>query len=132
MHIFDLTRILRRGRRHEAGHGESVFVSVGITGSNVGKAGSCRAHWFGQFYYCGKKVALLFAAIDLLLRAALWGPFRYAGPAVRTQDRCATGFQLGLCPLWVMCGRRLIGKSSFDVDAALVGCGHVSGLFARR
>src|SRR4030095_9813065 len=30
-HIFDLTRILRRGCRHEAGHGESVFVSVGIT-----------------------------------------------------------------------------------------------------
>jgi hypothetical protein len=32
----------------------------------------------------------------------------------------------------VMCGRRLIGKNSFDVDAALVGCGHVSGLFVRR
>jgi transposase len=32
MHIFDLTRILRRGCRHEAGHGESVFVSVGIKG----------------------------------------------------------------------------------------------------
>jgi hypothetical protein len=32
MHIFDLTRILRRGCRHEAGHGESVFVSVGISG----------------------------------------------------------------------------------------------------
>jgi hypothetical protein len=31
MHIFDLIRILRRGCRHEAGHGESVFVSVGIT-----------------------------------------------------------------------------------------------------
>jgi len=31
-----------------------------------------------------------------------------------------------------MCGRRLIGKNSFDVDAALVGCGHVSGLFVRR
>jgi hypothetical protein len=31
MHIFDLTRILRRGCRHEAGHGESVFVSVGIS-----------------------------------------------------------------------------------------------------
>src|SRR5215831_14839168 len=30
MHIFDLTRILRRGCRHEAGHGESVFVSVSI------------------------------------------------------------------------------------------------------
>jgi hypothetical protein len=26
-----------------------------------------------------------------------------------------------------MCGRRLIDKSFFDVDAALVGCGHVSG-----
>jgi len=38
---------------------------------------ACRAHWFGQFYYCGKKVALLFAAIDLLLRAAL--SFRGAG-----------------------------------------------------
>jgi hypothetical protein len=35
-------------------------------------------------------------------------------------------------PLWVMCGRRLIGKSYFDIDAALVGCGHVSGLFVRR
>jgi hypothetical protein len=31
MHIFDLTRILRRGCRHQAGHRESVFVSVGIT-----------------------------------------------------------------------------------------------------
>jgi hypothetical protein len=30
MHIFDLTRILRRGCQHQAGHGESVFVSVGI------------------------------------------------------------------------------------------------------
>jgi hypothetical protein len=30
MHIFDLTRILRRGCRHQAGHRESVFVSVGI------------------------------------------------------------------------------------------------------
>ena len=29
-----------------------------------------------------------------------------------------------------MCGRRL-GKSIFDVAAALVGCGHVSGLFVR-
>src|SRR6516164_136488 len=36
-----------------------------------------RSCWFGQFYYCGKKVALLFAAIDLLLRAAL--SFRGAG-----------------------------------------------------
>ena len=35
-------------------------------------------------------------------------------------------------PLWVMCGRRLIDKSFFDVDAALVGCGHVSGLLMRR
>jgi len=40
---------------------------------------ACRAHWFGQFYYCGKKVALLFAAIDLLLRAALEGSFRGEG-----------------------------------------------------
>ena len=31
-----------------------------------------------------------------------------------------------------MCGRRLIGKSFFDVDAALVGCGHVSGLLMRH
>jgi hypothetical protein len=30
MHIFDLTRILRRGCRHEAGHVESVFVSISI------------------------------------------------------------------------------------------------------
>jgi hypothetical protein len=30
MHIFDLTRILSRGCRHQAGGGESVFVSVGI------------------------------------------------------------------------------------------------------
>jgi hypothetical protein len=35
MHIFDLTRILRRGWRHEAGHGESVFVSVGINSPGV-------------------------------------------------------------------------------------------------
>jgi hypothetical protein len=34
--------------------------------------------------------------------------------------------------LWVMCGRRRIDKSFFDVDAALVGCGHVSGLLMRR
>jgi hypothetical protein len=25
------------------------------------------------------------------------------------------------CPLWVMCGRRPIGKNFFDVGAALVG-----------
>src|SRR5262249_34060772 len=31
-----------------------------------------------------------------------------------------------------MCGRRLIGKSFLDVDAVLVGCSHVSGLFVRR
>jgi hypothetical protein len=31
-----------------------------------------------------------------------------------------------------MCGRRLIGKSYFDVDAALVGCGPVSGLLMRH
>jgi hypothetical protein len=31
----------------------------------------------------------------------------------------------------LMCGRRLIGKSFFDADAALVGCGHVSGLLIR-
>ena len=35
------------------------------------------------------------------------------------------------CPLWVTCGRRH-GKSFFDVAAALVGCGHVSGLLMRR
>jgi hypothetical protein len=35
------------------------------------------------------------------------------------------------CPLWVTCGRRL-GKDFFDVVAALVGCGHVSGLLMRR
>jgi len=32
---------------------------------------------------------------------------------------------------WVTCGRRH-GKSFFDVSAALVGCGHVSGLLMRR
>jgi hypothetical protein len=37
-HIFDLTRILRRGCRHEAGHGESVFVSVGIRERLIGCA----------------------------------------------------------------------------------------------
>jgi hypothetical protein len=31
-----------------------------------------------------------------------------------------------------MCGRRLIDKSFFDIDAALVGCGHVSGLLMRH
>src|SRR5262249_12428621 len=40
---------------------------------------ACRPHWFGQFYYCGKTVALLFAAIDLLLRAATQGSFRGEG-----------------------------------------------------
>jgi hypothetical protein len=34
-------------------------------------------------------------------------------------------------PLWVTCGRRH-GKSFFDVGAALVGCGHVSGLLMRQ
>jgi hypothetical protein len=38
----------------------------------------------------------------------------------------------GEVTLWVMCGRRLISKSFFNVAAALVGCGHVSGLFVRR
>ena len=33
--------------------------------------------------------------------------------------------------LWVTCGRRH-GKSFFDVFAALVGCGHVSGLLMRQ
>jgi hypothetical protein len=32
---------------------------------------------------------------------------------------------------WVTCGRRP-GKSYFDADAALVGCGHVSGLLMRQ
>jgi hypothetical protein len=32
---------------------------------------------------------------------------------------------------WVTCGRRH-GKSFFDVVAALVGCGHVSGLLMRQ
>jgi hypothetical protein len=36
MHIFDLTRILRRGCRHQAGHRESVFVSVGISAWRAG------------------------------------------------------------------------------------------------
>jgi hypothetical protein len=31
-----------------------------------------------------------------------------------------------------MCGRRLIGKNYFGVDAALVGCVHLSGLLVRR
>ena len=34
-------------------------------------------------------------------------------------------------PNWVTCGRRH-GKSFFYVSAALVGCGHVSGLLMRR
>src|SRR5215831_356796 len=42
---------------------------------------------------------------------------------------CTARFQPPPCPLWVMWGRRLIGKSFLDVDAALVECGHVSGLF---
>ena len=33
--------------------------------------------------------------------------------------------------MWVMCGQRP-GKSFFDVGAALVGCGHVSGLLMRQ
>jgi hypothetical protein len=35
------------------------------------------------------------------------------------------------CPLWVTCGRRL-GKNFLTLPAALVGCGHVSGLLMRR
>jgi hypothetical protein len=35
------------------------------------------------------------------------------------------------CPLWVTCGQRH-GKIFFDVAAALVGCGHVSGLLMRQ
>ena len=35
------------------------------------------------------------------------------------------------CRIWVTCGRRP-GKSFFDVCAALVGCGHVSGLLMRQ
>jgi hypothetical protein len=46
-----------------------------------------------------------------------------------THDRT---FETGLLsPLWVTCGRHR-GKSFFDVAAALVGCGHVSGLLMRR
>ena len=37
----------------------------------------------------------------------------------------------GSSPLWVTCGRRR-GKELSEVAAALVGCGHVSGLFVRR
>ena len=44
----------------------------------------------------------------------------------------ATGrCRVARCPLWVTCGRRP-GKSFFDVGAALVGCGHVSGLLMRQ
>ena len=43
---------------------------------------------------------------------------------------CGTANLTAQCLLWVMCGRRL-GKSIFDAAAALVGCGHVSGLFMR-
>jgi hypothetical protein len=35
------------------------------------------------------------------------------------------------CRLWVTCGRRP-GKRFSDISAALVGCGHVSGLLMRR
>src|SRR5262249_22739945 len=51
---------------------------------------------------------------------------------VRARGCCTAGLQSDLCPLWVMCGRRLIDKSFFEHDAALVGCGHVSGLLMRH
>ena len=42
-----------------------------------------------------------------------------------------TAFDDRKVSLWVTCGRRP-GKSNFDADAALVGCGHVSGLLMRQ
>jgi hypothetical protein len=45
---------------------------------------------------------------------------------------CITANLAANWSLRVMCGRRLIDKSFFDIDAALVGCGHVSGLLMRH
>ena len=39
---------------------------------------------------------------------------------------------IGSCPLWVTCGRRPGKDGHCDVRAALVGCGHVSGLLMRQ
>jgi hypothetical protein len=47
------------------------------------------------------------------------------------QQRWAQRHPCHRLPLWVTCGRRP-GKSFFDVGAALVGCGHVSGLLMRQ
>ena len=52
-----------------------------------------------------------------------WLTFRRFGLATK----CSSPVGAAGCPLWVTCGRRR-GKSFFDVGAALVGCGHVSGL----
>ena len=70
-------------------------------GSSKGKAGLPRPQ-VGRNRFrqpslsYGKKAVLLFAAIDLLLRAAPWGSFRCAGPVLWTKDRCAAGFQFSL------------------------------------
>ena len=72
------------------------------------------------------------ALLLLMLEAALRTSFHHQ-PEAQHPFSSAIHKRAGRLPhLWVMCGRRLIGKSSFDVDAALVGCGHVSGLFVRR
>jgi hypothetical protein len=50
---------------------------------------------------------------------------------VAVKDIATSAIGVGVrYPHWVTCGRRL-GKSLFDVAAALVECGHVSGLLMR-
>jgi hypothetical protein len=45
---------------------------------------------------------------------------------------CITAQICRRCQRSVMCGPRLIDKSFFTLMAALVGCGHVTGLLMRR
>ena len=66
-------------------------------------------------------------AIDLTVRPTL---IVIANEVIEWTFRSAS-FDGRKVSLWVTCGRRP-GKSFFDAGAALVGCGHVSGLLMRQ
>jgi len=78
--------------------------------------------------------AVLGAGGALILAAALWpahAPAQTSGGKLRIGVIGSGHIGGTIGGLWVTCGRRP-GKSFFDVAAALVGCGHVSGLLMRR